>query len=113
MAPAGNREVMREEMTMNHLDAALKAAEIIIKLAAVLGALGALGGAVYALYRFVARQKAQDRELQAMREENCLLTWGLSACLDGLMQLGANHSVPRAKEALDKHLNKMAHRMED
>lgn len=98
---------------MNELETVLQLAEIIINLAAVIGALGALGGAVYALYKFVARQKAQDNELQAMREENSLLTWGLSACLDGLMQLGANHSVPKAKEALDKYLNKMAHKMED
>lgn len=98
---------------MSDIDIALQFADVIIKLAGVLAALGAIGGAVYAVYKFVARQKAQDRELQEIRNENCLFAWGLSACLDGLMQLGANHSVPKAKDALDKHLNKMAHKMED
>lgn len=98
---------------MSEMEAALQLADIIIKLAALLGALGALGGGIYTVCKFVERQKAQDREIQAMREENCLFAWGLSACLDGLMQLGANHTVPKAKEALDKHLNKMAHKMED
>ncbi len=87
--------------------------EIITELAALFGALGVLVGAIYAVCRFIDRQKAQDKELQAIREENCLLSFGLSACLDGLMQLGANHTVPVAKEKLDKHLNKMAHKMED
>lgn len=98
---------------MNELEAVLQLAEIIIKLAAVIAALGAIGGGIYAVYKFVARQKAQDKELQEIRKENCLLSFGLSACLDGLMQLGANHTVPIAKEKLDKYLNKMAHKMED
>ncbi len=88
-------------------------AETIIRWAALLSALGALGGAIYAVCKFVDRQKAQDKELQAIRAENCLLSFGLSACLDGLMQLGANHTVPLAKEKLDKHLNKVAHRLEE
>lgn len=103
----------RRTMLMSDMETVLQLADIIIKLAAVLAALGALGGSIYAVYKFVARQKAQDKELQAVRKENCLFAWGLSACLDGLMQLGANHDVPKVKEALDKHLNKVAHKMED
>ena len=38
-----------------------------------------------------------------------LLCYGMSAALDGLIQLGANHSVPDAKDKLDKYLNKEAH----
>lgn len=98
---------------MIEVEVIVKTAEVIIKLAALLTALGALGGGIYALCKFVDRQKQQDKELQAIRTENCLLSFGLSACLDGLMQLGANHAVPIAKEKLDKHLNKMAHKMED
>lgn len=33
-----------------------------------------------------------------------------SACLDGLQRLGANNSVPLAKNKLDKHLNQQAHK---
>ncbi|MGI5873551.1 MAG: hypothetical protein ACOX8R_02680 [Bacillota bacterium] len=51
--------------------------------------------------------------LDAVEAENCLLCYGLSACLDGLEQLGANHTVPAAKSKLDKHLNKKAHGLEE
>ena len=44
-----------------------------------------------------------------LKEENCLVCFALSACLDGLQQLGANHTVPIAKEKLDKYLNQQAH----
>ena len=46
-------------------------------------------------------------------EVNCLLCYGLAACLDGLIQLGANHDVPIAKDKLDKYLNKKAHGLEE
>lgn len=45
-----------------------------------------------------------------MKEENTLMCYALMACLDGLMQLGANHTVPVAKEKLDKYLNQQAHK---
>lgn len=54
-----------------------------------------------------------EKKVAQQEEENCLLCYGLSACLDGLMQLGANHDVPIAKEKLDKHLNKKAHGLEE
>lgn len=54
-----------------------------------------------------------EKKVAQQEEENCLLCYGLSACLDGLMQLGANHTVPVAKEKLDKHINKKAHGLED
>lgn len=63
----------------------------------------------------------QDREIDientkkridSIEAEECLLCYGISACLDGLQQLGANHTVPEAKAKIEKHLNKKAHRME-
>ena len=33
-----------------------------------------------------------------------------SACMDGLQRLGANHSVPLAKNKLDKYINQQAHK---
>ena len=45
-----------------------------------------------------------------MKEENTMLCYTMSACLDGLIQLGANHAVPTAKDKLDKYLNKQAHK---
>ena len=48
-----------------------------------------------------------------LKAENCLLCHGIAACLDGLQQLGANHTVPIAKNELNKHLNKKAHDVEE
>ena len=56
------------------------------------------------------RNIAQDKDIERLKEENQLICYGLSAALDGLEQLGANHSVPVAKNKLQKYLNQQAHR---
>ena len=38
-----------------------------------------------------------------------LIVCALSACLDGLTQLGANHSVSKAKKELDDYIIAQAH----
>ena len=50
-----------------------------------------------------------EEDVQRIKEENCLICYALSACLDGLIQLGCNHTVPDAKQKLDKYLNQQAH----
>lgn len=50
------------------------------------------------------------RESERSKEERCLIIYGLSACLDGLLQLDCNHSVPEAKNKIDKYINQMAHK---
>ena len=80
-------------------------------------ALGVVGGIL--LNRYFDRKDRKDEveklkmKVADIEEENCLLCYGISACLDGLEQLGANHTVPFAKDKLDKHLNKKAHNLED
>lgn len=54
-----------------------------------------------------------EKKVARQEEENCLLCYGLAACLDGLIQLGANHDVLIAKDKLDKYLNKKAHGLEE
>ena len=54
-------------------------------------------------------RKHTESEFSSIKEENTLICYGLSACLDGLIQQGCNHTVPIAKEKLDKHLNLKAH----
>ncbi len=61
------------------------------------------------VYKWFQRQQIQDREIERIKKENAILCFALSACLDGLIQLGANHTVPVAKEKLDKYLNEKAH----
>lgn len=89
-------------------------AEIIIKSGAVLGAIIAIGTIINKIFNFIERQKQQDAEIDRLKtrvaEENTLICYGLMACLDGLEQLGANHTVPKAKDKIDKYLNQQAHK---
>ena len=84
--------------------------QTIVTAAAVLTAVVTIFGFVFAVYKWYLKQESQDKEIARIKEENTLIVFALSACLDGLGQLGANHTVPIAKEKLDKHLNREAHR---
>lgn len=89
----------------------------VVLIAQIFGALTVLIGGIITVYKFYDNSKRQDkrhaREIRRIKEENTLLCFGLAACLDGLEQLGANHSVPEAKNMLNKHLNKAAHNDEE
>lgn len=86
-------------------------ADTIVLAATTVGALITLFGIIFAVYRWYLRQKQQDVEIKAIQEEQCLLTYGILACLDGLEQLGCNHTVPETRNKIEKHLNKRAHYM--
>ena len=94
--------------------------QTIITAGSVLGALGLILGLVVKIHKRIIKQdehseqidtlKAQHEEdIKHLKKENALVCFALSACLDGLQQLGANHTVPIAKEKLDKYLNEQAH----
>lgn len=85
-------------------------ADTIITIAAVIGALGVIFGVVFAMYRWYLKQEKQDKDIAHIKEEDTLIVFALSACLDGLQQLGANHTVPIAKDKLDKYINQRAHK---
>lgn len=84
--------------------------EGIKAVAALMGAIGVIFGVIFAVYRWYLRQKDQDKDIRALKEEQALICYALRACLDGLEQLGANHTVPDARERLEKHLNLEAHK---
>ncbi len=84
--------------------------EIIKLVAEIISALTIIFGVIFACYRWYLKQKKQDADIKAIKEENTLICYALRACLDGLEQLGANHIVPVAKEKLEKHLNVLAHK---
>lgn len=77
--------------------------------AGLITALGIIGGMLFAIFRFIEQQKKNHAEIKAIKKENVLVCYSLMACLDGLEQLGANHTVPIAKEKLSKYLNQAAH----
>lgn len=84
--------------------------QTVITAASVLGAVGAILGTVLTVYRWYLKQEKQDKDILKIKEENTLICFALAACLDGLMQLGANHTVPVAKDKLEKYLNQQAHK---
>lgn len=82
----------------------------IITVAAVIAALSTIVGLVLKVHKWYLQMQEVKNELTKVKEEDTLICFALSACLDGLMQLGANHTVPTAKDKLDKFLNQQAHR---
>ena len=99
--------------------------EVLTKWLAFFAEVGAIIGGIYAYIRLkiIARiekveddveklqQDAKDfnEELELDKEERILIIKALSACLDGLTQLGANHSVTDRKEEIDDFLLKRSH----
>ena len=65
-------------------------AQSLITAAAVLSAVLAIAGVVFAVYRWYLKQNKQNDEIKRIKSENTLICYGLSA-------------------ALDKHLNQQAH----
>lgn len=84
--------------------------QTIVTAAAVLTAVVTILGFVFAVYKWYLKQESQDKDIARIKEEDTLICFALSACLDGLQQLGANHTVPIAKDKLDKYINRQAHR---
>ena len=88
----------------------------IITAGAVITAIGTILGVVYKLHkamdrheRFIERHEKSEQELKIVKQEQELMFSALCACLDGLEQLGANHTVPITKARLENWLNKRAH----
>lgn len=84
-------------------------AEEIIQTAAVVTALITLGGLLIAVYKWYARQNQQDVEIKKIKKEQCLMTYGILACLKELKEQGCNGPVTEAIAKLEKHMNKAAH----
>lgn len=109
-----------------HIDA-----DVIIKTAALLGALGALWAVAYRVIKWFQKQEKQTSDIESLRslhiadtktlkdkesadmkmvkEELCVLSYAMLAALDGLKQQGCNGEVTKAHNMLEKHLNKQAH----
>ena len=84
-------------------------AQTIITAAALIAAIVAIAKYYNKVYDLVKHQKEQDNDIKAIKREQTLLVYSMRACLDGLSQLGANHTIPAAKDKLDKYINQMAH----
>lgn len=85
-------------------------AQVVIGAAALLAAVTAILGGLFAVYRWYQRQEKQDEDIKAMKEEMCLLTYGVLACLKGLKEQGCNGPVTEAVDKIEKHMNQEAHK---
>ena len=92
----------------------------IITIASIITAIGVIVGVILGCYRWYLKveekskqhdelQEQHDADVHRLKEENRLICFALDACLDGLEQLGANHSVPKARQMLQEFLNQQAH----
>ncbi len=86
--------------------------DTIIKAASLLGALGALVGAVIAVYKVYETDKKQSVIIKEIQEEQTLICYGLRGALQGLIEQGCDGPCKDALNMLDKHLNKSAHQTE-
>lgn len=83
--------------------------QTIITVSAVLAAALAIFGYFTRAYKWYLRQGQQSAEIAQLKQESNILCECMSACLDGLGQLGANHTVPEAKKKMDAYLRDAAH----
>lgn len=83
--------------------------QTIITAAAVLTALGVIGGLALKLVKWVQTQNQQSTEIKSIKDEQTLLTYGVLACLKGLAEQGCDGPVHEAIDKIEKHLNKKAH----
>ncbi len=81
----------------------------IIYAASVIGALAAFFSIVLYWHRWYLRQCQQDKEIKQLKEEQCLLVYGVLACLKGLKEQGCNGPVTEAINKIEKHINQQAH----
>lgn len=88
-------------------------ANVIIAAASLLAAVTAIFAAIFAAYRWYLKQNQQDEEIKKIKAEQCLLTYGILACLKGLKEQGCNGPVTEAIGKLEKHINKQAHDQEE
>lgn len=109
----------------------MEAVDVIIKAAALIGAVGGICGGIYAVCKWFQKQEKQSTDIAALKElhekdmeaarkkeaedmkaikdELCVLSYAMLASLDGLQQLHCNGNVTKAHAALEKHLNQKAH----
>ena len=83
--------------------------ETIIAFAALLAAVFAIIRYYNKGYDWLKRQEKQDKEIEAIKEEQQLLVFGVLACLKGLKEQGCDGAVTTAIDKIERHLNLKAH----
>ena len=84
-------------------------AQTIITAAAVIAAVIAIFKYYNKIYDLVKHQEEQDTNIETIKKEQTLMTYGVLACLKGLHEQGCNNSVTDAIDKIEKYLNQAAH----
>ena len=84
-------------------------ADIIIKAASLLGAIGALIAAIVSVYKVVEINRRQSEFINAIQKEQQIICYGLRGALQGLVEQGCNGPVREAIDKIEKSLNLRAH----
>lgn len=84
--------------------------QTIVAAAAIIAAVAAMVGYYNKAFTWIKKQDEQDTEIQAVKEEQQILTYGILACLKGLKEQGCNGPVTEAINKIEKHLNIEAHK---
>lgn len=85
----------------------------IIMAGSLLTAVVVIFSAIFAVYKWYLKQNQQNVEIERVKSEQCLLTYGILACLKGLKEQGCDGPVTEAIDKIEKHINKQAHDQED
>ena len=95
-------------------------AQTIITAGAVIAAIIAIMKYYNKVYDLVKHQQEQDKEIadikkgmkedmESIKKEQTLMTYGILACLKGLKEQGCDGPVTEAIDKFDKYLNQAAH----
>lgn len=98
--------------------------EMIIKLFAVVSAVLGIAALAWKIIKWFLQQNKQttdiealkikeQEDIQSIKDELCLLTYGTLACLKGLKEQGCNGPVTEAIGKIEKHINQSAHGQKD
>lgn len=98
--------------------------DTIMTAANLIGSFAVIGAVLIAIYKFYLKphelekkveklKKSHEEDIEKINKEQCLITYGLLACLKGLQEQGCNGPVTEAINKIEKHLNKQAHDMEE
>lgn len=83
--------------------------QMVITFAGFVAALGGLFAIYNKGYDFVKRQQKQDDDITDIKKEQAILTYGVLACLKGLVEMGCDGAVKEAVTKIETHLNEKAH----
>ena len=95
----------------------------LIAVAGVVGAIVTIAGFGYKIFKWFDKQEQQTKDIEELKEqekedikqikdEMCLLTYAVLACLKGLKEQGCNGPVTEAIGKVEKHINQAAHGQE-